>query len=179
FRPGSRRVPPVVEQHATVRMVRRPFGDELLNRRVAAMAVHDENAPEAAVRQTIEDIANDVQVRLDAQRDRTRIRAEIRGHPVRDHREHGYAEWFGRLGRDTLRQDTIDGEPEIPVLFSAAKRKHGAIVVPEIILDLHPVHVADQHGSSLAGGLGENLPELVTGWERDVADRREGGSLAM
>jgi len=65
------------------------------------------------------------------------------------------------------------------VLFSAAKRKHGAIVVPEIFLDLHPVHVADQHGSSLTGGLGENLPELVTEWERDVADRREGGSLAM
>jgi hypothetical protein len=31
------------------------------------------------------------------------------------------------------------------VLLGAAQGEHGAVVTPQVLLDLHPVHVADAH----------------------------------
>jgi hypothetical protein len=42
------------------------------------------------------------------------------------------------------------------VLFGAAERQDGAVVVIEVALDLHPIHVADAH--AWFGDGGKNIP---------------------
>ena len=109
------------------------------------MAVDDQDAAEAAVRQAVEDVADDAQVRLDAQRDRAGEGAEIRRDAVGDDRKHRNAERLGGVGRDALGQDAIDGEPQMAVLLGAAERQHRAVVALQVLLHLHPVHVGDAH----------------------------------
>src|SRR5262249_55028224 len=75
---------------------------------------------------------------------------------------------LGRFDGHALGQDAVDGEPEIAVLFGAADGKDGAIIALEVLLDLHPVHVADAHGSSRG-------PESA-GMYRSVSDRQRGSA---
>ena len=88
---------------------------------------------------------HDAQVRLDAQRDRAGELAEVRRDAVRHHRKHRHAERLGGVGRDAFREDAIDREPQVAVLFRAAERQHGAVVVPQVLFHLHPVHVGNAH----------------------------------
>ena len=59
--------------------------------------------------------------------------------------KHRHAERLGGLGRDPFGEDAVDREPQVAVLLGAAERQHGAVVVPQVLLDLHPVHVGDAH----------------------------------
>jgi len=45
-----------------------------------------------------------------------------------------------------------------PIFPGAAQRQHAAVIVLEILLDLHPVHVRDSHGF-LLGGIGISCGE--------------------
>ncbi len=65
--------------------------------------------------------------------------------PYGDDREHRHAERLGGLDGDAFGQDAVDGEAEVAVLLGAAERQHGAVVVLQVLLDLHPVHVGDAH----------------------------------
>ena len=94
---------------------------------------------------------HDIEVRLDAQRDRARILAEVRRHPIRDDGKHRDAERLGGVDGDTLREYAVHGEAEMAVLLRAAERQDGAVVVPEVRLHLHPIHVRDAHVSSCYG----------------------------
>jgi hypothetical protein len=124
---------------------------ELLHRAVTAVAVHDEDATEPAVRHAVEDVAHDVEMCLNTQRDRPGKLAKVRRDAVRDHGKHGDAEWVRDFGGETLRQNAIDGKPQVAVLLRAAERKNRAVVAPQVFLDLHPVHVADTHSCSAPG----------------------------
>ena len=64
--------------------------------------------------------------------------------------KHRNAERLGGFGGDALGKDAVDGEPEVAVLFGAAEREHGAVVVLQVLLDLHPVHVGDAHVASVS-----------------------------
>jgi hypothetical protein len=70
LRPRQRRVPPVVEDHSALCMIRSPLLRELLDRAISTVAIHDEDAAKAAVRHAVEDVAHDVKVRLHPKRDR-------------------------------------------------------------------------------------------------------------
>ena len=90
--------------------------------------------------------------------------AEVRRDAVRHDREHRDAERLGGLGGDALGENAVDGEPEMAVLLGAAERKHGAVVVLQVLLDLHPVHVADAQltGSRIGGQGFETSDEMLT-----------------
>src|SRR6185312_15617579 len=132
-------------------MLRRPLGDELLDGAVAAVAVDDEDPAKAAVRHAVEDVAYHGKVGLDAQRDRARELAKIGRDPVRHDGEYGNAERLGGFRGDALGEDAIDGEPQMAVLFGAAERENGPVIVLQVLLGLHPVHVADAHLESCSG----------------------------
>ena len=85
------------------------------------------------------------QMGVDAERNRAREVAEVRRDAVGQHREHRHAERFGGFGRDALGQDAVDREAQIGMLLGAAERQHRAVVVPQVFLHLHPVHVRDAH----------------------------------
>ena len=93
----------------------------------------------------VEDVADQPQVRLDPQRDRAGELAEVRRDAVRHHGKHRHAERLGGLGRDPFGEDAIDREPQVAVLLGAAERQYRAVVVPQVLFDLHPVHVGDAH----------------------------------
>ena len=107
-------------------MIRGPFLRELLHGVVAAVAVDDEDAAEAAVRHAVEDVADDAEMRLDAQRDRARELAEVGRHAVRHDGKDRDAERFGRVDGDALGQDAVDREPQMAVLLGAAERAASA-----------------------------------------------------
>ena len=138
-------------------MICRPLGHELLHGAITAMSVHNQDSTKAAVRHPIEDIAHDAQMGFHAQRNGTGELAEIGRYAIRQHGEHGNTERLGGIHGDALRQDAIDGEPQIAVLFGAAQWQHGTVVVPQVLLHLHPVHVADSHV-----GFGEGVEGKLT-----------------
>src|SRR5438105_10608273 len=76
--PYIRCVPPVVELDAYTRMVCYPFADQSLRGRVAAMAVHDQDALEPVVSHRIKNVAQNGHIGLHSQRDRSGKRPEIR-----------------------------------------------------------------------------------------------------
>src|ERR1051326_8291958 len=58
FRPGLGRVPPIMEEDLAALVVRGPFGGKLLHGAVAAVAVADHDALEAAVCHAVENVAH-------------------------------------------------------------------------------------------------------------------------
>ena len=103
-------------------MVRGPFLGERLGRAVSAMPIDDEDAPEPAAGQAVQDVAHDRQVGLDAQRHGAGELAEIRRHPVGEDRKDGDAERLGGICSDALGQDAVDRQAQIAVLLGAAER---------------------------------------------------------
>src|SRR5262249_32299760 len=73
----ERRVPPIVEDEPAIATANQPFLRELLDGVVAAVSVHDENAAEPGLREAVENVADDGQVRLDLQRDGAGKREEV------------------------------------------------------------------------------------------------------
>jgi hypothetical protein len=122
----------------------------LIHSRASAQAVDQEDAAKAVPLQTVEHVADDGDQRRDPHADRAGIGAEIGRRAVVDRREDGHAERLRGLDRDALGEDEIDAEAELRVLLRAADRHDGAVVALEIRLDLHPVHLGDLHGGSLA-----------------------------
>src|ERR1041384_4701798 len=92
FRPGLGRVPPIMEEDLAALVVRGPFGGKLLHGAVAAVAVADHDALEAAVCHAVENVAHQREVRLDAQGDRAGEFAEVRRHAVGHDGKHGNAQ---------------------------------------------------------------------------------------
>jgi hypothetical protein len=101
----------------------------------------------SAVGHAVENVGDEPQVRLDAQRDRAGELAEVRRDAVRHHRKHRHAERLGGVGRHTFGKDAIDREPQMAVLLRAAERQHRAVVVPQVLFHLHPVHVGYAHAA--------------------------------
>jgi hypothetical protein len=126
-------------------MIGRPLQRALLRRAVATVPVDDQDTPEAAGRHTLQDIADHGQVGLDAEGDRAGKVAEVGGDAVGEHRKDRDAERLGGVERHTLRQDAVHGQAEVAVLLGAADGQHGAVVVTQVRLDLHPVHVRYSH----------------------------------
>ena len=126
-------------------MTRHPLVGETLDRRVPAMSVHQHDAAKALLHETVEQVANDGDQRLDPQRNGSRKCAEAGRDAVAHRREHRDAERLGGFDRDTLGEDAVGGEAEVSVLLGAAERNHGAIVPRQIALDLHPVGARDPH----------------------------------
>ena len=122
-------------------MIGGPLERELLDGAVAAVTVDDQDAAEAAVGHAVQDVADDAQVGLDPQRNRAGEFAEVRRDAVRHDREHRHAERLGGFGRDPLGKNAVDREPQVAVLLRAAERQHRAVVAPQVLLHLHPVHV--------------------------------------
>src|SRR5258705_7180371 len=112
---------------------------------VAAVAVADHDAIEAAVRDAGEYVSHQREVGLDAQRDRAGEFAEVWRHAVGDHREYRHAQRLGGLRGDPLGQNAGPGQPQVTVLFGTAEWQHRAVIAPQVGLDLHPIHVADAH----------------------------------
>jgi len=126
-------------------MIGRPLLRELRDSAIAAMTVADEDATEAAVREPVEDVPHDVEVGLDPERDRTGKFAEVGSDAVGDDGEDRDAERLRGLRRHPLWKNAIDSQSQMAVLFGAAQRQHGAVVVRQVLLHLHPVHVGDEH----------------------------------
>src|SRR5262249_26973314 len=143
--PRPRRVPPVVEEDAAPRMLGGPLLREGLHGTVAAVAIDDQDAAKSGVDEAVEDVADEAQVRLDAQGYRAGVGGEVRRDAVRDDREYRHAERFGGLDSHAFGEDAVDRQPEIRVLLRAPERQHRAIVALQVLFHLHPVHVADSH----------------------------------
>src|SRR6266478_3674691 len=92
LRPYIRCIPPVVELDAYTRMVCYPFADQTLRRRVAAMAVDDQDAFKALLPHCIENVAHYLHVGLHTQTDCSRERSKIRRDNVRYHGKQRHAQ---------------------------------------------------------------------------------------
>ncbi len=134
-----------MEEHHAAGVIGGPLLGELLHRAVAAVAVADHDAPEAAVRHAVENVAHHAEVRLHPQRDGSRKLAEVRRDAVGQDGEDRDAEGFGRLGGDPLGENAVDRQAEVAVLLGAARAATRAVIALEVRFDLHPVHVADTH----------------------------------
>src|SRR6476620_5727976 len=80
-----------------------------------------------------------------AQRNRSGEVAEVWRDAVRHHRKHRHAERLGCVHRNAFGQYTVDGQPQMTVLFRAAERQHGPVVASQVLVHLHPVHVGNAH----------------------------------
>src|SRR5438067_84403 len=94
FGPGARRIPPVMEYHAHLRMIGHPFSGKRLRRGVATVPIHDKDTSEPLFGETIQDVRDDAQVSLDAQRDAARKRAKIRCDTVGYNRKDRKIKWL-------------------------------------------------------------------------------------
>ena len=146
--PRPRRVPPVVPEDLGLGMCRRPVVEGGPARLVPAVAVHEQKAAEALAMQCVDQLPEHGAVRLCGKRGAARVRSEVRRDPVRERREDGDTERLRRLDRDPLGENLIDREREVGVLLDGAERKHDPIVLPQILLELHPVAVLDPHPAS-------------------------------
>ena len=147
-----RRVVPVVEADLDVRVVRHPFQRHRMGRQVAAMAVDDQDAPEAAGGQGVQDVADHPGIGLDPQADGAGVAQEVGREAVGHDREHRHAEGLGGIERQLVAQDAVDREAEAGMLLGAAERQHAAVVLLQPGLDLAPVHRAHVHALLLAVG---------------------------
>jgi hypothetical protein len=116
-----------------------------MRERVAAVAVHEQEAAEALRVQRLEQVVQHRDVRFDAQRRAARIRGEERRDAVREHRQDGNAEWLCSFLGEALREDVVRLERQVRVLFRRPEGQHDAIVAAEVLLELHPVQLADAH----------------------------------
>jgi len=137
--------PPIVEPHLHLRVRRHPFRQKGLDRRVAAMAVHDQDTLEALFGQTVQHVADQPQQRVDLERNRTGICAKAGHDAVDQPRKHRHAQRVRRLQRDPGGQDDIGRQAQAGMLFGAADRQNGPIVAAQVAFDLAPVHVGDAH----------------------------------
>ena len=71
LRPDLWCVPPVMELDSHTGMIRHPFANHSLCRRVTAMAVDDQDSFEPLLCHYIENVAHDRHIRFDAQCDRS------------------------------------------------------------------------------------------------------------
>ncbi len=55
------------------------------------------------------------------------------------------AQRFGGLGRDAFGQDAIDRKAKVRMLFGAAERHDGTVVVAKVVFHLAPVHFCYAH----------------------------------
>ncbi len=102
LRPDFGRVPPVVELDAHSGMICEPFADESLRGRVAAVAVHNQDAFEPVPGHRIENVTHNRHVGFHPKSDRSRKRAEIRCDAVGQDRKYRNAYWFGRFDSQAL-----------------------------------------------------------------------------
>ncbi len=130
--PRARRIPPVVNQKATAAMRGGPFGGELLHGVISAVPVDDQDAAEPTVRQAVEDVTDDAEMRLDFERNRSRELAEIRRDAVGQHREDQHAERLCSFYGDALGQNAVDREPQVGMLLGAPDGEHRAVVVLQV-----------------------------------------------
>ena len=134
------RVPPVVPARAGLL-------DRLACRRVPAVAVDDEEAPEALAAQRVERLGQHRDERLRPQRHRARERGEARRDPER-HRGRTSTPSGSAASTESAREDRVGGEREVGVLLGRADREHDPVVVAEVLLDLHPVQVGEPHATA-------------------------------
>ena len=150
--PGPWPVPPVVEERLRPRVRGHPFGHQRGPGRVAAVPVHEQDPPEALAVERVEQVAEDVEERVDAERRASGEGAEVRRQPVGERGEHRDAERLGCLDGDALGEDRVGAEREERVLLGRSEREHDPIVAREVLLELHPVAVPDAHRASLWAG---------------------------
>ena len=120
-----------------------PRADHVAARIVAAVPVHEQEAPEALVGERVEQVAEQRPVRLDAQGRAARIGGEVRRQAVGQRRQDEHAERLGGLDRHALGEDPVDAERQVAVLLDRAERDDDAVVGLQVALDLHPVAVLD------------------------------------
>jgi hypothetical protein len=134
-----------VELHAGVAALAHPFGEEARDRTVPAVTVDHDDAAKARPIQAFENVADQRDVGRELQAHGAGKIDEIRRHPVGHHREDRNGERLRGFDRDTLGEDHVNAEAEIPVLLDAAERQHAAVIVTDPVFDLHPVHAGNAH----------------------------------
>src|SRR5262249_49724538 len=102
LRPNFRRIPPIVKFDPHSGMICHPLADEALRRRIAAMAIDNQDAFEPLLRRGIENVAHDRDVGFHTERDRSRKRAKVRRDSVPKHWKYWNAERFGGFNRKSL-----------------------------------------------------------------------------
>ena len=112
---------------------------------VPAVAVHEQKPTKALAMQGVDQLPEHGAVRLCGKRGAARVRGEVRRDSVRQRWKDGNAERLRRLDRDPLGEDLVDGERQVGVLLDGPERQHDPIVLPQILLELHPVAVLDPH----------------------------------
>ena len=124
-----------------VGIVHHPFLRNRSGRRIAAMAVDDQDAAKAGMLQAVQHIAQHRGIGGDTQRDGAGKGSEIRRQAVGQGREHRHAEWFGRLGRDAFGEDRIGGQRQAGMLLGAAQWQRAPVIVADPVLHHAPVHL--------------------------------------
>ena len=143
-------LPHVVPEHRRVFVSTPPLRRGHSPRRIAAVTIRDEKAPETLSVQRVEDVAQHSGVGLQPQGRTTGVGREALRQSVREHRQHGHAQRLRRLDRQTLRDDVVGLEREKRVLLGRPDREDDAIIPRQVLLELHPVEVADAHSRILA-----------------------------
>jgi hypothetical protein len=125
-----------------------PFRRRLAARIVATVAVDEQETAEALSVQRLEQLRDDSTIGVGAERRAAGVRGEVGGDPIRQRRHDGHAKRLGRLDRDALGEDHVDGEREVRVLLDRSERKDDPVVVSQVVLELHPVAVLHPHGDT-------------------------------
>ena len=101
-------------------MIGHPFANEPLCRRLAAMAVDNQDSSESLLRHRIEYVAQDRHIRFDAQRDRSWERPKVWRDPVRQHGKHRYAQRLRCFNGEAFSQNAVHAQAQVSMLFRAA-----------------------------------------------------------
>jgi len=109
------------------------------------MPVDQHDPAETGAIDALEQILDHGDIGAHAQRDRAGEGDEARRHAIGEHGKDGDVERLGGVRRDLLCQDRVGGETEVSMLLDAAEWQHAAVVMLDMRLDLHPVHLRDQH----------------------------------
>ncbi len=127
-------------------MCRLPVVDDGPAGLVPAVAVHEQKPAKALAMQGIDQLPKHGAVRLGQQSvGLPGYAAKYGAMPYGSAGSTGTPSGSRRLDRDPLGEDLVDGERQVGVLLDRPERQHDPIVLPQILLELHPVAVLDPH----------------------------------
>ena len=109
------------------------------------MPVHEQEAPEALTVERFEQIPKHCDEGLHPERWAPGEGSEGRRQPVGQHRQDRNPKRLGGIDRRPLREDVVGLEREVGVLLGRPDGQHDPVVAREVLLDLHPVELADPH----------------------------------
>ena len=140
---------PIVELDRKRRIFCHHLQGQRANGRITAMAIDNQNAAKACARHAFNQVTRHRQKGFHLERNTAREGREI----GRKTKGHGGIDWNTKrlrcLHSNFLGQDRIHTKRKLRMLLRTAKGQYAAIIMAEVSLHLHPVHIRDAHDAGL------------------------------